>query len=124
MLGINTSNILFISVASSLASSAWFVAKHYYPQASTSALILAMVVFITCFIFVIDLAHYKLAKFEHLFLEYMETVQSCLSTGLSLQQAMQFADEHARQIHKRAKPLIIAAYEYGKRCPYIILPTN
>ncbi|ASM49987.1 tight adherence protein B [Pseudoalteromonas espejiana DSM 9414] len=113
VLGINISNILFISVASSLASSAWFVAKHYYPQASTSALILAMVVFITCFIFVIDLAHYKLAKFEHLFLEYMETVQSCLSTGLSLQQAMQFADEHADKYIKEQSHLLLQRMSMG-----------
>lgn len=113
VLGINISNILFISVASSLASSAWFVVKHYYPQASTSALILAMVVFITCFIFVIDLAHYKLAKFEHLFLEYMETVQSCLSTGLSLQQAMQFADEHADKYIKEQSHLLLQRMSMG-----------
>ncbi|MEL0646875.1 type II secretion system F family protein [Pseudoalteromonas agarivorans] len=113
VLGLNISNALFISVACSAASSTWFIAKQYYPEASTSALILSIVVFISCFITVIDLAHYKLAKFEHLFLEYIETVQSCLSTGMSLQQAMQFADEHADSYIKAQSHLLVQRMTMG-----------
>ena len=46
VLGINISNALFISVACSLATSTWYVAQYFYPQATTSALIVALVVFI------------------------------------------------------------------------------
>ncbi|MCQ8819064.1 type II secretion system F family protein [Pseudoalteromonas agarivorans] len=113
VLGINISNALFISVACSLATSTWYVAQYFYPQATTSALIVSLVVFITCFIVIIDLAHYKLAKFEHLFLEYIETVQSCLSTGLSLVQAMQFADEHADKYIKPQSHLLLQRLNMG-----------
>ncbi|ATC86578.1 type II secretion system F family protein [Pseudoalteromonas arctica] len=113
VLGLNISNAWFISMACSLSSSSWFLAKLYYPEASTSAFIISIVVFVTCFIAVIDLAHYKLAKFEHHFLEFIETVQSCLSTGLSLQQSMQFADEHADPYIKKQSTLLIQRMSMG-----------
>lgn len=113
VLGLNISNFVFISMASSLSSSSWFLVKLYYPEALTSAFIIAIVVFVTCFIVVIDLAHYRLAKFEHHFLEYIETVQSCLSTGLSLQQSMKFADEHADPYLKLQSSLLLQRMSMG-----------
>ncbi|MBH0056322.1 type II secretion system F family protein [Pseudoalteromonas sp. SWXJZ94C] len=113
VLGLNISNAWFISMAFSLSSSSWFIAKLYYPQASTSAFIVSIVVFITCFITVIDIAHYKLAKFEYQFLEYIETIQSCLSTGLSLQQSMKFADEHADRYIKKQSTLLLQRMSMG-----------
>lgn len=113
VLGLNISNFVFISMASSLSSSAWFLVKLYYPEALTSAFIIAIVVFVTCFIVVIDLAHYRLAKFEHHFLEYIETVQSCLSTGLSLQQSMKFADKHADPYLKLQSSLLLQRMSMG-----------
>jgi len=122
VLGLNIHSVSFISVACSLGTCAWYGALYYYPQATTSALILSLVVFISCFIVVIDLAHYKLAKFEHLFLEYIETIQSCLSTGLSLIQAMQFAHEHADKYIKPQSQLLLQRMTMGSDVHGVFTP--
>lgn len=101
VLGIKLHPFIVILIFASISAINWTIVNYLYPSASTSALIIALVSFVGLFIFTIDISRILLVKFEQDFLAFIETIQACLSTGMSLHSAIKFAHEHSEGAVKK-----------------------
>lgn len=107
VLGIKVPPAIVILSFLMISGAAWTATTLLYPSATTSAFIIALVIFVSLFILVVDVARIILAKFEHEFLSFIESVQACLSTGMSLHMAIKFARDHSEGRVKRESTALL-----------------
>lgn len=108
VIGFSIHPVILIVLFLIISVGSWLLVLTLYPTATTSAIIIAMVIFVGQFILVIDVAGTLLAKFEYHFLSFIETVQACLSTGMSFNQSCTFAHQHSEgQVHKEVGKFLV-----------------
>lgn len=128
VLGIGFSKVWVIAFTFSMSILCWQLMGIFFPEAKASKLIISLILFIGIIISIIDLGQYILDKFELQFIDYIETVQTCLQTGLSLQQALEFSQSYAgSSIRKQTQLLtqkLALSSDAKNACLYIVNQYN
>lgn len=106
VLGFRFSKSWVIALTLTLSFLCWQLIGLFFPEAKISKLIISVILFTGIIILIIDLGQYFLGKFEAQFIDYIETVQTCLETGLSLQQSLEFSQNYAGSSIKKHTHLL------------------
>ncbi|MBC7010653.1 type II secretion system F family protein [Pseudoalteromonas shioyasakiensis] len=101
VIGIPSSRLWIIFFTALISLLVWFGLDAIFPDARTSKLIISLIIFVGINILIIDLGQFFLNRFETQFIEYIETIHTCLQTGLSLQQSLEFAQNYAGKSIKK-----------------------